>query len=217
MAIRKFVHEESYRGADLLKKLASKQIVLCGAGALGSNLADLFCRQGISMLRVIDFDRVESHNVNTQLYGDQDVGQLKVAALKNRLFNDAGVDIETIDKELKSSTLRKSFKDADLVIDSFDNTSSRRLVSDYCKAEGIDCLHGGMFEDYGEIVWNEVYTVPQEVPGARDICEYPLARNLVLFVVTGMAEETMNFLTAAKPRRASWSITLKDLSIRPYR
>jgi tRNA A37 threonylcarbamoyladenosine dehydratase len=90
---RKFAHEEAYRGDDLLRKL-EKQVVICGAGALGSNLADTLYRQGFTKVRVIDMDRVEGHNVNTQFYGSNDVGAMKVNALKTRLFRDTGVEIE---------------------------------------------------------------------------------------------------------------------------
>lgn len=75
-----------------------------------------------------------------------------------------------------------------------------------------------MFDGYGEVVWDEVYMVPQDAgTGAVDVCDYPLARNLVMLVVTMLSEETLDFCTAAKPRRTSWSVTLKDLSIRKYR
>ena len=213
-----FAHEESYRGKDLLVKLASKQIVICGAGALGSNLADMLCRQGYSKLRVIDMDRVETHNVNTQLFGQVDVGSMKVASLRNRLFRDTGVEIETFDKELTASNVNKGLKGADLIFDTFDNRKSRTLVYEYCKKSGADCLHGGMFDSYGEVVWNKEYMVPSDAaPGAVDVCDYPLARNLVMFVVTMLAEEATDFCTAKAPRKLRWSITLKDLSVRKYR
>jgi len=48
--------EAIYRGADQLAKLASQRLTLCGAGALGSNLADNLARQGFRDLRVIDRD-----------------------------------------------------------------------------------------------------------------------------------------------------------------
>ena len=74
----KFHHERIYRGADQLAKLASLRVVLCGAGAVGSNLADNLVRQGLAHLRVIDHDRVEEHNVSTQLDGESEVGAWKV-------------------------------------------------------------------------------------------------------------------------------------------
>jgi len=212
----KFSHEESYRGNDLLAKGAAKQIVVCGTGALGSNLVDMLCRQGFTKIRVIDMDRVEIHNINTQVFGNGDIGAMKVAALKNRIFRDTGVELETVDKELTSSTLKKAFKGSDLIIDTFDNHKSRKLVYDFAKDMNTSCLHGGMFEGYGEVVWNGKYTVPNDAPEAQDICAYPLARNLVILVTTIMAEEISDYCVSNKPRYQSWAITLKDLKISGY-
>jgi molybdopterin/thiamine biosynthesis adenylyltransferase len=218
MATRKFAHEESYRGKDMLAKAASKQVVICGVGALGSNLADMLCRQGFSKIRIIDMDRVETHNINTQIYGEADVGAMKVVAARNRLFRDTQVEVDVFDKELTSGTTKKALKGADLVVDTFDNRSSRALVTEYCKSSKIDCLHGGMFEGYGEIVWNEQYMVPKDAPAdAQDVCDYPLARNLVMLVTTILAEEVSDYCLVKKPRKSSWSITLKDLAINKYR
>jgi molybdopterin/thiamine biosynthesis adenylyltransferase len=125
--------------------------------------------------------------------------------------------LKTVDKELTQQTIKKVLKGADLVIDAFDNRKSRQLLQEYCREAKLNCIHAGMFQDYGEIVWDKEYTVPQETAGAQDVCEYPLARNLVSFVVTILAEEVVDFFVSKKPRLASWSITLKDLSIRRYR
>ena len=91
MAGGKFHHEQLYRGEDLIARLAALRVVLCGAGAVGSNLADNLIRQGLSRLCAIDHDRVEEHNVSTQLYGEAEVGSFKVEALRNRLFRAAGI------------------------------------------------------------------------------------------------------------------------------
>jgi len=214
----KFAHEESYRGKNLVDRLSEKLIVICGVGALGSNLADLLVRQGFSNLRVIDMDRVEDHNINTQLFGDRDVGDLKVAATMNRIFEDTGVEIDTNNKKLTEKTVKSMLKGADLVIDVFDNTESRRILHEYCKDNDISCIHGGMFEDYGEVAWNDNYSVPPDPPeDAVDVCDYPLTRNLVMFVITILAEEVVNFCLEKKPRFKSWAITLKDMKIGSYR
>ena len=41
-----FHHKALYRGPEALAKLASLRLVLCGAGAVGSNLADNLTRHG---------------------------------------------------------------------------------------------------------------------------------------------------------------------------
>src|SRR3954468_7851125 len=113
----KLLHEERYRGADKLAALKDARIVLCGGGALGSNLADNLARQGFSRLRVIDHDRVEEHNVGTQLYGESEVGVWKVEALRNRLFRTAGVEIEPVRKEATLQNAPALLKGAGVVVD----------------------------------------------------------------------------------------------------
>ena len=61
----KFHHEAIYRGAEQVAKLVDHRLTICGAGALGSQLADNLARQGFRQLLVIDRDRIEEHNVGT--------------------------------------------------------------------------------------------------------------------------------------------------------
>src|SRR3954447_7999982 len=102
----KFHPEMMYRGADAVSKLGEPRLTLCGAGALGSHLADNLARQGFRQLRVIDRDRVEEHNVSSQLYGESDVGAWKVEVLRQRLFRATGVEIDAHRKELGDRTAR---------------------------------------------------------------------------------------------------------------
>jgi molybdopterin/thiamine biosynthesis adenylyltransferase len=207
----KFHHEQLYRGADSLARLTTVRITLGGAGALGSHLADNLVRQGFAALKVIDRDRVEEHNVSTQIYGESDVGAWKGDVLRNRLFRATGVEIEAINKELTERTARGLLKDSGLVVDTFDNSASRRLVQETCRALGLPCLHVGLFAYYAEVIWDEAYRVPADVAG--DVCDYPLARNLVLLAVAVASETLVRYgLTGA---RDNWSVTLTDFTIRP--
>ncbi|HEY7118474.1 MAG TPA: ThiF family adenylyltransferase [Tepidisphaeraceae bacterium] len=207
----KFHHETIYRGPETLDKLAGLRITLCGAGAVGSNLADNLVRQGVARLRVIDKDRVEEHNVSTQTYAQADVGVWKVEALRNRLFKVAGVEVEAMRKELTAQNARQALADCDLVIDAFDNAASRRLVQETVRAAGVACVHVGLYADYAEVIWDERYRVPNDVAG--DVCDYPMARNLVLLATAVASETILRF--AADGRREDWSVTLADFAIRP--
>jgi molybdopterin/thiamine biosynthesis adenylyltransferase len=200
----KFHHEAIYRGPEQIAKLANQPLTICGAGALGSHLADNLARQGFRQLRVIDRDRVEEHNVSTQLYGESDVGAWKVEVLRQRLFRAAGIEID-------ERTARKLLQDGGLVIDAFDNSASRRLVQEQCRALYLPCLHVGLYADYGEVIWDERYRVPQDVAG--DVCDYPLARNLILLVVAVASETIVRF--ALTGERSDFSVTLRDFAIRP--
>jgi molybdopterin-synthase adenylyltransferase len=207
----KFHHEVLYRGEGRLAELAGVRLTLCGAGALGSHLADNLARQGFGTLRVIDRDRVEEHNVGTQLYGEGDVGGRKVEVLRNRLFRAAGVEIEAVAKGLTERNARSLLEGSELVVDTFDNSASRRLVQEQCRALRLPCLHVGLYADYAEVVWDEDYRVPGDVGG--DVCDYPLARNLVLMAVAVASETVMRW--GLDGVREDWSLTLRDFAVRP--
>src|SRR5687768_10205438 len=102
-----FHHEELLRGPASMERLGQVALTLCGAGAVGSLLADNLVRQGIKRLRVIDHDRIEEHNVGTQLYGVSDVGGKKADVLKNRLFKTTGVEIDAVAKKLSEANANK--------------------------------------------------------------------------------------------------------------
>ena len=204
------MHEALYRGADAIARLGAIKIAVCGAGALGSLLIDNLVRQGARHVVAIDHDRVEAHNAGTQLYGQNDVGAFKVDVLKAQCFRSAGVEITAINKWLDERTIKKALRDAELVIDTFDNSASRQLVTDYCREQGVACLHLGLNADYGEVRWNETYRVPNDVV-AQDVCAYPLARNLILLTVAAGSEAILRYVLEGW--RENYSVTLKDLSI----
>jgi molybdopterin/thiamine biosynthesis adenylyltransferase len=206
----KFHHEQIYRGADAVARLADIRVTLCGAGALGSHLADNLVRQGFRSLRILDRDRVEEHNIGTQIYNEADVGAWKAEVLRNRIFRAVGMEAEAITKELGERNARTLLKGADIIIDTFDNSASRRIVQESCRAERISCLHVGLSADYAEIIWDEHYRVPADVLG--DVCDYPLARNLVLLTVAVASETLIRFVLDGT--RQSWSVTLRDFAVR---
>lgn len=211
----KFHHEEQLRGEDLTKKLGAKTITICGCGTNGSNLLETLARQGFSKLRSIDMDRVEEHNLGPQIFEVKDIGVLKVTAAQNRIYRAVGLEIDAESKEIKEGTIKKLLKGSDLVVDCFDNRASRQLLQNHCHANKMPLLHTGVTGDYGEVVWDAEYMMPSDE--GEDNCDYPLARNLAMLVVTAASEEILNFCLESSPRMKSWAITLKDMKISPYR
>ncbi len=206
----KFLHESIYRGAEAVAKLAVPQITICGAGAIGSHLAENLARQGFQRFRVIDCDRVEEHNVNTQLYSVGDVGAWKVEVLRNRLFRAVEVEIDVVSRRLNDHNVHKLLKGSDIVVDSFDNSASRQSVQTHCRNADIPCLHVGLHADYCETIWDDQYRVPQDVEG--DVCAYALARNLVLLSVAIASETLLRFVL--NHERISRCATLGDFAVR---
>lgn len=206
---RRLHHEQIFRGKPTMQKLAEARVHICGAGALGSNLAESLGRCGVQHLVVIDHDRIEEHNIGTQVYSLEDVGGRKAEVLQNILYRELELDVKAHAQELTDKNIEKLLKDARIVVDAFDNSASRKLVAEYCKSNGIECLHVGVNDDYGEIVWNARYVVPSDA--GLDVCDYPLARNLILLVTAVATETLVRFLDTGT--RESYSITIGDLSI----
>lgn len=205
-------HERHYRGAALLDRLGALSITICGAGALGANLAETLARQGAGRLTVIDHDRVEAGNLGTQPYTRADVGGPKADALAYLLYEAVGVEVEPRRATLDQRTARKLLRGADLVIDCFDNTAARSAVQAEVRRTGTPCLHVGMAGDgYAEVIWDATYRVPDD--RGVDQCDYPLARNLVLLATTVAAEVVLQFIANGQTR--GYTLTLGDLAVRP--
>ncbi|MBA7551281.1 hypothetical protein ES705_43820 [subsurface metagenome] len=219
-------HEQIYRGKDILDKIKVFPICICGAGAIGSNLAENLVRQGFRNLTVIDKDRIEDRNINTQTWTIRDIGSLKVHALKNMIFQICKVEIKIVPKEIQREKdliryLRRfpdfignvAVKDSFILIDAFDNSKSRNLIKNFYEKNLYPCLHIGFSGEYGEIIWNEDYQVPDD-KGVDD-CDYPLARNLILLLVAVASEVIIKFAT--KGIKENYTVTLKDFHIERYR
>src|SRR5262249_38855843 len=113
--------------------------------------------------------------------------------------------------DLEERNVRSLLQGAGLVIDTFDSSASRRLIQDHSRALQIPALHVGLYASYGEVVWDAQYRVPRDVAG--DVCDYPLARNLVLLMVAIASEAIISW--AVEGKRTNWSATLRDFAIRP--
>lgn len=206
-----FFHEQLYRTPEVMTHLQNVPVTVCGVGALGANITENLARTGFCKLMVIDRDRIEERNLSTQPYYRSDIGAFKAKILANNLYRALGVTITAITKELTATNAAQLINHPAIVIDTFDNSIARQAVKDYCTKVNIPCLHVGLARDYAEIIWNQVYRVPS--PVNDDICDYPLARNLVMLTVAVACEVIINFV--AMQKQQSFTITLGDFAVKP--
>jgi len=210
-----FDHESAYRGRDV-SSISGVPIVICGAGAIGSQVAEAIVRQwGVLNLTVIDHDRVEQHNIGNQIYREPDVGRLKTAALADHLFDILGIEVQQVSSRLDGPMVRRWRRKGQVVVDCFDNSESRRLVAHHCDGLLIPCLHLGVAADYGEVIWNDRYRVPTDAPPAAAAaapCHIPLARTIIALTATVGAEVLARYLLDGV--QEDYTITLGDFQIR---
>ncbi|NEO11330.1 MULTISPECIES: ThiF family adenylyltransferase [unclassified Moorena] len=205
-----FFHEQLYRTSEVMAQLRDYPVTVCGAGALGANITENLARSGFGKLKVIDCDRIEERNLSTQPYYRSDIGAHKAKILAHSLYQAVGVKLEAKVKELTTANTKQLLNNSTLVIDTFDNSVARQAVKDYCDNSQIPCLHVGLAEDYSEIIWNENYRVPS--PVNDDVCDYPLARNLVLMTTAVATEVIIEFISTTK--KLDFTFTLRDLTIK---
>lgn len=101
-------------------------ILIVWAGWIGSVVTVCLAKMWMRNITVIDFDEVEDHNLQSQFYREQDIGRLKVEALKDIVKEQAWVDIKIInDKYNKKYSLWM-----DVVCTLVDNNDVRKEIVD---------------------------------------------------------------------------------------
>lgn len=151
---------------------AMKNIVIIGAGALGSHVVQFLRNEGT--FTVIDFDRIESKNVMSQFHAKGSVAKSKVEALSAMLNFLWGIKIKTQPRKLEAGNVKQLISgDADLVIDCVDNGATRRLIQMHVREHGLSCLHGALAADgmFGRSCWDEQFVIDDEAGAGAATCE----------------------------------------------
>ncbi|MCD6347772.1 MAG: sulfur carrier protein ThiS adenylyltransferase ThiF [Bacteroidales bacterium] len=109
--------------------LQNYKIGIAGAGGLGSNCAVALVRSGINNLTVADYDRIDESNLNRQFYFKDQIGQLKVNALKNNLLRiNPELVMKIIPEMLTVNNIAKHFEDVDILIEAFDSADQKEMM-----------------------------------------------------------------------------------------
>ncbi len=102
---------------------------IAGAGGLGSNVAMALVRVGIGKLVIADFDVVSDSNLNRQFYFSNQIGRVKVEALKENLKKiNPEVDIEIHNLKLDANNLLSTFADVDVMVEAFDKADCKQII-----------------------------------------------------------------------------------------
>jgi sulfur carrier protein ThiS adenylyltransferase len=109
--------------------LKTKTVGIAGCGGLGSNCAVALARVGIGRLVLADFDLVTETNLNRQFYFYDQIGMLKVSALKHNLFRiNPDVRVNTFDIRLCQSDVIEVFGKCDVIVEAFDKPEMKHMI-----------------------------------------------------------------------------------------
>lgn len=134
-----------FSGAEWFNEIQKARIIVAGIGGIGSNVAFQLARMIPANLTLYDDDNVETVNMAGQLFSSNDIGEAKVSAIANMIYNYTSMrqvlaikDKFTSDKE-----------PGDIMICGFDNMRARRTffnswynhILDKSEEERSKCLY----------------------------------------------------------------------------
>lgn len=188
-----------------------RRVIIVGTGALGSHVA-LLARNWEVKLAVVDFDRVEAKNIQSQFHTELGKGKNKAVALQHVLSGLFRWRIEAVPHKLTETNLAL-LDGASLVVDCTDNAAARILIQAAARSEAaacLPCLHGCLSADgtVARAVWTEHFNVDSGGDGAAT-CED--GQNLPFHAMAGalLAQVAQHFLVTGKKR--SWQLTPSSL------
>src|SRR5258706_102096 len=134
------------------RKLKAASVLMIGTGGLGAPLGMYLAAAGVGRLGLVDFDVVDSSNLQRQIiHGTRDVGRPKIASARDRLEDiNPHVEIETHETRLTSANALQLFRNYDVIVDGTDNFPTRYLVNDACVLLDKPNVYGSIFRFEGQ-------------------------------------------------------------------
>jgi len=139
-------------GMEGQRRLKAARVLCVGTGGLGSPLALYLTAAGIGTLGLVDFDVVDSSNLQRQIiHSTKDIGRKKIDSAEEKLtaLNPA-IKIVKHETMLSSANALDIIKDYDIVADGTDNFPTRYLVNDACVLLGKPNVYGSIFRFEGQ-------------------------------------------------------------------
>lgn len=163
-------HDEIYRYSRHLimpevalegqQKLKASRVLCVGAGGLGSPVLTYLAAAGVGTLGVIDFDVVDTTNLQRQIVHDtKRVGVPKVESAAARIEElNPFVDVAVYNERLTSDNALEIIPKFDLVVDGTDNFPTRYLVNDACVLSGRPYVYASVLRFEGQV---SVFATPE--------------------------------------------------------
>jgi adenylyltransferase/sulfurtransferase len=140
-------------GLEGQKRLKAAKVLIVGAGGLGAPIALYLAAAGVGTIGLVDFDDVESSNLQRQvIHSSRDIGRPKVASARDRIKGiNPFIAVEVHNTKLSSANALEIIKDYDIVADGTDNYPTRYLLNDACVFLGKPIVYGSIYQFEGQL------------------------------------------------------------------
>ena len=173
-----------------------RTVVLVGCGALGSHVLQ-FMRNLEVTFKLVDFDRIEQRNVQSQFHAKSGVGKNKVQALQQLMQFMWGKKVEGVPHKMTQDNVSKLLGGSDLVLDCLDNGEARRILQGLVREADIPCLHGALAADgsFGRVIWDQDFIIDDEDVEGAATCEEGDFLPWIALVSAYMSKSAQDFLS----------------------
>lgn len=186
------------------QKLKAARVLIVGAGGLGAPAALYLAAAGVGVMVLADPDHVDRSNLQRQvLYGESDLGRLKVDAAVERLAQtNANVEVEALAVAVGPDNALEIVRGFDLVLDGTDDFATRFAVNAACMKAGVTLVSGAIGRWTGQV---GVFTgqpcyrclVPEIPPDAETCSAVGVVGALAGVIGSMMALEAIKLITGA--------------------
>ncbi len=109
---------------------------IAGCGGLGSNCAVALARAGIGRLIIADFGIVTAQNFKRGYYFNDQIGRLKVSALKENIQRiNPKIIVNAFDIKLCVSDIIELYRGCDIIVEAFDRAEMRHMINETVRKE----------------------------------------------------------------------------------
>ncbi|MCL1592883.1 MAG: molybdopterin-synthase adenylyltransferase MoeB [Actinomycetia bacterium] len=140
-------------GAEGQSKLLAANVVVVGAGGLGSPVIAYLAAAGVGTLTIIDDDTVDSSNLQRQpIHGIHDLANAKVDSAEAFIRSlNPDVQVVTHRTRLETSNAAELLAGATVVVDASDNFAARHAINAAAVAHGVPVAFASVYRMEGQI------------------------------------------------------------------
>ena len=186
-------------------KLKKAKVLVIGAGGLGCPVLQYIATAGVGTIGIVDFDKIEIHNLHRQiLYTEDQVGLPKATTARTTVEKlNPLIEVFAFEEKLSIENASSIISQFDFVVDGSDNFSTRYLVNDTCVDLGKTLVYGSILGFEGQLaVFNHrgsknLRDLFPEPPNPKDVpnCSFNgVLGTLPGMIGTMMAHETLKLI-----------------------
>ena len=171
------------------------KIGVAGCGGIGSNVAMLLVRAGIKNFTLVDFDKIETSNLNRQFFFKKQIDSYKASTLEENLKSiNPNLNINSFIEKINENNILNFFAACDIIFDAFDKKEFKTLlIENYSNKYIVSAngIGGRELESIKTLTFNKLNIVGDFY---SDISDYQTYSTKVTFIACIMENKILDIL-----------------------